>query len=109
MAVASQSPLARVKFSLQVAGFGDQFGEHIYVTTMVPAQACAGRLSTRGGETRRCSRGLHRHRRFAAGAAAALVRACAPSDTRRTRLSTRCAERRQVIRSHERADFRDRS
>ena len=35
MAVASQSPLARVKFSLEVAGFGDQFGEHLYVTTMV--------------------------------------------------------------------------
>lgn len=35
MAVASQSPLARVKFSLQVAGFANQFGEHIYVTTMV--------------------------------------------------------------------------
>ena len=35
MAVASQSPLARVKFSLQVAGFGGQFGDHIYVTTMV--------------------------------------------------------------------------
>ena len=25
-----------LKFSLQVAGCGDQFGEHIYVTTMVP-------------------------------------------------------------------------
>jgi beta-phosphoglucomutase-like phosphatase (HAD superfamily) len=36
MAVASQSPLARVKFSLQVAGFGDQFGDHVYVTSMVP-------------------------------------------------------------------------
>ena len=35
MAVASQSPLARVKFSLQVAGFGDRFGDHLYVTTMV--------------------------------------------------------------------------
>jgi len=35
MAVASQSPLARVKFSLEVAGFGDQFGDHLYVTTMV--------------------------------------------------------------------------
>ena len=35
MAVASQSPLARVKFSLEAAGFGRQFGEHIYVTTMV--------------------------------------------------------------------------
>jgi HAD superfamily hydrolase (TIGR01509 family) len=36
MAVASQSPLDRVKFSLEVAGYGDQFGEHIYVTSMVP-------------------------------------------------------------------------
>jgi HAD superfamily hydrolase (TIGR01509 family) len=35
IAVASQSPLDRVKFSLQAAGFGSQFGEHIYVTTMV--------------------------------------------------------------------------
>ena len=35
MAVASQSPLARVKFSLQVAGYGEQFGDHVYVTTMV--------------------------------------------------------------------------
>jgi HAD superfamily hydrolase (TIGR01509 family) len=36
MAVASQSPLARVKMSLDVAGFGDWFGEHVYVTSMVP-------------------------------------------------------------------------
>lgn len=36
MAVASQSPLDRVKFSLQVAGFHDQFGDHMYVTSMVP-------------------------------------------------------------------------
>ncbi len=35
MAVASQSPLARVRLSLQVAGLGGQFGEHIYVTSMV--------------------------------------------------------------------------
>jgi HAD superfamily hydrolase (TIGR01509 family) len=35
MAVASQSPLARVQLSLQVAGLGGQFGEHIYVTSMV--------------------------------------------------------------------------
>jgi len=35
MAVASQSPLARVQLSLQVAGFGGSFGEHIYVTSMV--------------------------------------------------------------------------
>ena len=35
MAVASQSPLARVKLSLQVAGLAGQFGEHIYVTSMV--------------------------------------------------------------------------
>ena len=35
MAVASQSPLDRVKFSLEVAGFGRQFGDQIYVTTMV--------------------------------------------------------------------------
>jgi HAD superfamily hydrolase (TIGR01509 family) len=36
MAVASQSPLARVRMSLQVAGLAGQFGEHIYVTSMVP-------------------------------------------------------------------------
>ena len=35
MAVASQSPLARVKLSLQVAGLAGQFGEHIYVSSMV--------------------------------------------------------------------------
>ena len=35
MAVASQSPLARVRLSLQVAGLAGQFGEHIYVTSMV--------------------------------------------------------------------------
>jgi len=35
MAVASQSPLARVQLSLQVAGFGGLFGDHIYVTSMV--------------------------------------------------------------------------
>jgi HAD superfamily hydrolase (TIGR01509 family) len=36
MAVASQSPLARVKMSLDVTGFGEWFGEHVYVTSMVP-------------------------------------------------------------------------
>jgi HAD superfamily hydrolase (TIGR01509 family) len=35
MAVASQSSLARVRMSLQVAGLAGQFGEHIYVTSMV--------------------------------------------------------------------------
>jgi HAD superfamily hydrolase (TIGR01509 family) len=35
MAVASQSPLARVQLSLHVAGLAGQFGEHIYVTSMV--------------------------------------------------------------------------
>ncbi|HLA72094.1 MAG TPA: HAD family phosphatase [Steroidobacteraceae bacterium] len=35
MAVASQSPLARVQLSLQVAGLAGQFGQHIYVTSMV--------------------------------------------------------------------------
>lgn len=35
MAVASQSPLARVNLSLHVAGLAGQFGEHIYVTSMV--------------------------------------------------------------------------
>ena len=35
MAVASQSPLARVRLSLQVAGLAGQFDEHIYVTSMV--------------------------------------------------------------------------
>ena len=35
MAVASQSPLARVRFSLHVAGLDAHFGEHVYVTSMV--------------------------------------------------------------------------
>jgi HAD superfamily hydrolase (TIGR01509 family) len=35
MAVASQSALARVKFSLEVTGLAPLFGEHIYVTSMV--------------------------------------------------------------------------
>ena len=35
MAVASQSPLARVRLSLQVAGLAGQFGDHIYVASMV--------------------------------------------------------------------------
>ena len=35
MAVASQSPLARVRMSLHAAGLAGQFGEHIYVTSMV--------------------------------------------------------------------------
>jgi HAD superfamily hydrolase (TIGR01509 family) len=35
MAVASQSPLARVRFSLDVTGFDAIFGEHVYVTSMV--------------------------------------------------------------------------
>ena len=36
LAVASQSPLGRVRFSLDVTGLADIFGEHIYVTSMVP-------------------------------------------------------------------------
>jgi HAD superfamily hydrolase (TIGR01509 family) len=35
MAVASQSSLARVKFSLAVTGLAPLFGEHVYVTSMV--------------------------------------------------------------------------
>lgn len=35
MAVASQSPLARVRLSLEVAGLAATFGEHVYVTSMV--------------------------------------------------------------------------
>jgi len=35
LAVASQSPLARVRLSLEVAGLADLFGEHVYVTSMV--------------------------------------------------------------------------
>jgi HAD superfamily hydrolase (TIGR01509 family) len=35
MAVASQSPLARVRLSLQVTNLDEYFGEHIYVTSMV--------------------------------------------------------------------------
>jgi HAD superfamily hydrolase (TIGR01509 family) len=36
MAVASQSPLARVRFSLEVAGLDGFFGTHVYVSSMVP-------------------------------------------------------------------------
>jgi HAD superfamily hydrolase (TIGR01509 family) len=36
LAVASQSPLARVRFSLEVTGLADLFDEHVYVTSMVP-------------------------------------------------------------------------
>lgn len=36
MAVASQSPLARVRFSLEMTGLGGFFGSHVYVTSMVP-------------------------------------------------------------------------
>ena len=35
LAVASQSPLARVRFSLDVAGLAGYFGDHVYVTSMV--------------------------------------------------------------------------
>ena len=35
LAVASQSPLARVRLSLEVTGLAAFFGEHMYVTTMV--------------------------------------------------------------------------
>ena len=35
MAVASQSSLARVRFSLDVTGLASLFGEHVYVTSMV--------------------------------------------------------------------------
>ena len=35
MAVASQSSLARVRFSLDVSGLAPLFGEHVYVTSMV--------------------------------------------------------------------------
>ncbi len=35
LAVASQSPLARVRLSLDVTGLAGFFGEHIYVTSMV--------------------------------------------------------------------------
>ncbi len=36
MAVASQSSLARVRFSLDVTGLAPLFGAHVYVTSMVP-------------------------------------------------------------------------
>ena len=35
LAVASQSPLARVRLSLEVTGLAGLFGDHIYVTSMV--------------------------------------------------------------------------
>lgn len=36
MALASQSPLARVRYSLEVTGLTEFFGDHVYVTSMVP-------------------------------------------------------------------------
>ena len=36
LAVASQSPLARVRFSLEVTQLAGLFGDHVYVTSMVP-------------------------------------------------------------------------
>jgi HAD superfamily hydrolase (TIGR01509 family) len=36
LAVASQSPLARVRFSLEITGIDALFGTHVYVTSMVP-------------------------------------------------------------------------
>ncbi len=36
MAVASQSPLARVRLSLEITGLDGFFGSHIHVTSMVP-------------------------------------------------------------------------
>lgn len=36
LAVASQSPLARVRFSLEVTGLAPLFGAHLYVSSMVP-------------------------------------------------------------------------
>jgi HAD superfamily hydrolase (TIGR01509 family) len=36
MAVASQSPLARVRLSLEITGLDGFFREHVYVTSMVP-------------------------------------------------------------------------
>lgn len=36
MAVASQSSLARVQFSLEVTGLSPLFGNHVYVSSMVP-------------------------------------------------------------------------
>ena len=35
LAVASQSSLARVRFSLDVTGLAPLFGDHVYVTSMV--------------------------------------------------------------------------
>ncbi len=65
MAVASQSPLARVRLSLQVAGLAGQFGEHIYVTSMVARPKPAPDVYLLGGAAARSrARGLHRHRRL---------------------------------------------
>jgi HAD superfamily hydrolase (TIGR01509 family) len=58
MAVASQSSLARVRFSLDVSGLAPLFGDHVYVTSMVPRPKpapdvyllAATRLDARPGE-----------------------------------------------------------
>ena len=94
MAVASQSPLARVRLSLQVAGLAGQFGEHIYVTSMVrAAQAGAGHLSTgRASRLGAAPARLHRHRGFTRRrGGGARPPACASSVMRRATRSTPCA------------------
>ena len=89
MAVASQSPLARVQLSLQVAGLAGQFGEHIYVTSMVARPKPAPDVYLLAAQqARRLARRLHRDRGFAgarrgrAGRRHARHRLCAGADVR---------------------------
>ena len=97
-AIRSRSPRnrrsARVRFSLEVAGLADFFGEHVYVTSMVPRPKpapdiyllAAARLAVdparlRGG------RGLAGRRRGRAGLRHAGHRLCAGVDTPAMRAS----------------------
>ena len=92
MAVASQSPLARVQLSLQVAGLAGQFGDHIYVTTMVARPKPAPDIYLLAAAEARCrARELHRHRRLSGRVRPPRsAPACASSATRPARLSMRC-------------------
>ena len=85
MAVASQSPLARVRFSLDVAGLAAFFGDRIFVTSMVPRPKpapdvyllAAERLGAAPRRLRR-GRGLARWRRCGGGRRHAFHSVCRP-------------------------------
>ena len=102
MAVASQSPLARVQLSLHVAGLAGQFGEHIYVTSMVARPKPAPDIYLLAAQQARRGAGrLHRDRRLARGRGRGARGGHARDRLRaRARPSTQCRRAaRPVIRS----------